>query len=230
MKALSTDRQTTRLRFVLDSSKSDSRGKIPLTQTWTSVETEIERERERERENRLKMPDGLRNATMEPTSSSKKAPEIIVTNKAFQVAQAWVKNMTGGADSDPDEDDESTSMAAEAAYAGLRPARLGLGAKYVPHSAAAASMSMSPVERKLRAKLNAARHELSHSHAPASVSVSVSKEITSDLQGDEEEEEEDDGALAKDSKTSAFGRKLRNTSANLLMPTSKAGKRKRFGK
>lgn len=90
-------------------------------------------------------------------------------------------------------------------------------------------MSMSPVEKKLRAKLNAARIEASQSHAPAPVSASVSKNLPSDHQGDEDEDE-DDCMLAKDSKTSAFGRKLRNTSANLLLPTSKAGKRKRFGK
>ncbi|KAL2652151.1 hypothetical protein R1flu_020279 [Riccia fluitans] len=159
----------------------------------------------------------------ESSGADKKPTEIVVTNNALKMAQAWVKSMSGGADSDPDEDDPESTKAEE--FSGLRPARLGLGAKYLPHSKAAALMT--PVEKKLRAKINAARRgdvtSDQHQHPP-----SLQKDRTTSTSAADSDEEE--GNEGKNSKSSAFGRRQRNTSADLLMPTSKLGKRKRLGR
>ncbi|KAL3699770.1 hypothetical protein R1sor_017792 [Riccia sorocarpa] len=165
---------------------------------------------------------GVKKAGAEGSSGiDQKSPEIVVKNNAFQMAQAWVKKMSGGADSDPEEQDSESKTREKLAV--LRPARLGLGAKYLPHSKAAALMI--PVEKKLRAKINAARRGDStadQDHPPSYRDTTAS---TTAADSDEE-----GGNEGKESKAAAFGRKQRNTAADLLMPSIKAGKRKRLGR
>eukprot|EP00249_Psilotum_nudum_P022066 c28360_g3_i1 orf=352-834(+) len=71
--------------------------------------------------------------------------EVVVSSKALQLAKGWVKNMTGGADPYLDNDDGDVGSNIE-----IRPPRLGLGAKYLPHSQV--TSIMNPVEKKLRSK------------------------------------------------------------------------------
>ncbi|KAF3788304.1 hypothetical protein EJ110_NYTH21192 [Nymphaea thermarum] len=67
--------------------------------------------------------------------------KIVILNTASKIAQGWVKSMSGGAYEDKPCEEEMKG----------RPSRLGLGAKFVPHSKVAASCN--PVERKLQRKL-----------------------------------------------------------------------------
>eukprot|EP00897_Mesotaenium_endlicherianum_P000227 jgi/Mesen1/10204/ME000766S09570 len=69
-------------------------------------------------------------------------PEIVPTIEAYSVVQGWLKQMTGWKEEDEVEPADEPE---------LRPARLGLGAKYLPHSQVAASMTS--LEKKLRARL-----------------------------------------------------------------------------
>ncbi|GLJ16581.1 hypothetical protein SUGI_0283920 [Cryptomeria japonica] len=82
--------------------------------------------------------------------SSKKndSQNVIVLNKSLKLAEGWVKQMNVGEDSAKD---------AEEVEIQIRPQRLGLGAKFVPHSKFA--NTLNPVEKKLRAKLNAAKRQ-----------------------------------------------------------------------
>ncbi|KAL3681716.1 hypothetical protein R1sor_024672 [Riccia sorocarpa] len=160
---------------------------------------------------------GVKTGVEDSSGIDNKSPEIIVKNNAFQMAQAWVKKMSGGADSDPEEQDSESKTREEVAV--LRPARLGLGAKYLPHSKAAALMT--PIEKKLRAKINAARRGDSTADQDQPAQSSYRDTADSDGEG---------GNEGKESKATAFGRKQRNTAADLLLPTVKPGKRKRLGR
>ncbi|MCO5610109.1 hypothetical protein L7F22_064344 [Adiantum nelumboides] len=71
--------------------------------------------------------------------------DLKISDKASQLAKEWVKNMTGGENLESEETDES------ALKIDGRPARLGLGAVYVPHSQL--TTTLSPLEKKLKAKL-----------------------------------------------------------------------------
>lgn len=75
--------------------------------------------------------------------------QVEVSDKALHLAKEWVKNMTGGEECDYDKEADL-----EAKFE-IRPARLGLGAKFVPHSLVASTMT--PVEKKLRAKIGASK-------------------------------------------------------------------------
>ncbi|XP_077241903.1 pre-mRNA-splicing factor CWC22-like protein (DUF3245) [Tasmannia lanceolata] len=79
---------------------------------------------------------------MSMEASSKAYPQVVKLEKALKLAEAWVNNMSGS----------STDESKEVEFEG-RPSRLGLGAKIVPQLKAATSTG--PVERKLRAKLDA---------------------------------------------------------------------------
>lgn len=110
--------------------------------------------------------------------------EIEVSNKAFNLAKQWVTNMTGGEDGKSDETAES-----EARFE-MRPARLGLGAKYVPHSQL--TSAMNPVEKKLRAKIGISKQS---NYASAERKSSGEPDKTQ-LQGKTDEDLED-GDISK---------------------------------
>ncbi|KAJ8642891.1 hypothetical protein MRB53_004639 [Persea americana] len=78
---------------------------------------------------------------MEP--QDKPRPQVVKLDKALKLAEAWVNNMSASAA------DEMVERKFEG-----RPPRLGLGAKLPPSKAAA---SADPVEKKLRAKLDAGK-------------------------------------------------------------------------
>lgn len=72
--------------------------------------------------------------------------DIVVLGNARELAAGWVKCMTGGAE-DSEEEEQLGPL-----RLGYRPSRLGLGAKFLPHSLVRATAS--PVEKKLMTKLN----------------------------------------------------------------------------
>lgn len=71
-----------------------------------------------------------------------KVVEVVPSNESLLLAESWIKGMTGG--NEGEEEDEVPDFEA-------RPLRLGLGAKFLPHSHMTATMSM--VEKKLKAKI-----------------------------------------------------------------------------
>ncbi|CAM6103787.1 unnamed protein product [Calypogeia fissa] len=152
---------------------------------------------------------------------AKKESEIFVSSKALQVAEGWVRNMLGESDLE-DDDEDSKAVELEA-----RPPRLGLGAKYLPHSKVATTMS--PVEKRLRAMTGAGKQQQQrdggHHIGKRNFSASTpAKESQSDSESDEEEEE------VKGS--SRIGRQQRRIgSADLLLKVSgskgRGSKRKR---
>ncbi|RWR72204.1 U3 small nucleolar RNA-associated protein 25-like protein [Cinnamomum micranthum f. kanehirae] len=79
---------------------------------------------------------------MEP--QDKPRPQVVKLDKALKLAEAWVNNMSASAA------DEMVERKFEG-----RPPRLGLGAKLTPRSKVASSAD--PVEKKLRAKLDAGK-------------------------------------------------------------------------
>ncbi|XP_034689996.1 uncharacterized protein LOC117917737 [Vitis riparia] len=84
--------------------------------------------------------------------------QLVVLNKAFKLAEQWVKNM-----STPLED-EPTEVKLEA-----RPSRLGLGAKVSRQSKI--GPSNDPIERKLYAKLDAGKRKSSKSSKESTLSA-----------------------------------------------------------
>ncbi|CAM6092022.1 unnamed protein product [Calypogeia fissa] len=153
---------------------------------------------------------------------AKKESEIFVSSKALQVAEGWVRNMLGESDLE-DDDEDSKAVELEA-----RPPRLGLGAKYLPHSKVATTMS--PVEKKLRAMTGAGKQQQrdgGHHIGKRNFSASTpAKESQSDSESDEEEEE------VKGSSRIRHGRQQRRIgSADLLLKVSgskgRGSKRKR---
>ncbi|CAM6128697.1 unnamed protein product [Calypogeia fissa] len=109
-----------------------------------------------------------------------------------------------------------------------RPPRLGLGAKYLPHSKV--TTTMSPVEKKLRAMTGAGKQQQrdgGHHIGKRNLSASTpAKESQSDSESDEEEEE------VKGSSRIRHGRQQRRIgSADLLLKVSgskgRGSKRKR---
>ncbi|KAF8365124.1 hypothetical protein HHK36_032867 [Tetracentron sinense] len=77
-------------------------------------------------------------------------PKLVKLEKALKLAELWVNNMSGSMT------EESTEVEFEG-----RPSRLGLGAKVMRQSKLAASTD--PVERKLRAKLDAEKRRAAKS-------------------------------------------------------------------
>ncbi|XP_068640133.1 uncharacterized protein [Aristolochia californica] len=73
---------------------------------------------------------------------SKPCPQLVKLDKALKLAESWVNNMSGSTTDEQNVVDFET-----------RPARLGLGAKFVPQSKVASSVD--PVGKKLLAKFNA---------------------------------------------------------------------------
>ncbi|KAG9441286.1 hypothetical protein H6P81_017140 [Aristolochia fimbriata] len=89
---------------------------------------------------RLSVPFLLK--SMGEQAPSKAYPQLVKLDKALKLAESWVNNMTGSTT------DELNEVEFES-----RPARLGLGAKFVPQSKVASSLD--PVGKKLLAKFSA---------------------------------------------------------------------------
>ncbi|KAJ7282184.1 hypothetical protein O6H91_Y356200 [Diphasiastrum complanatum] len=85
----------------------------------------------------------------------------------------------------------------------IRPSRLGLGAKYVPHSQV--TRTVSALEKTLRAKLPSAKQVKNHNSNVSTASQKSLKRNKGDDEEDIEEAIEDFG----DSRASAFQRKGR---------------------
>ncbi|KAK3038419.1 hypothetical protein RJ639_030585 [Escallonia herrerae] len=117
-------------------------------------------------------------STEKPSQKSSR-PQLVKLDRAFKLAEQWVNNMTKSVE------DESTEVVLEA-----RPPRLGLGAA-VPRQSHFAPTN-DPVERKLRAKLDAEKRKVAKS----------AEESTRDESVDEESADEE-----SESRTKAFSRK-----------------------
>ncbi|XP_042511073.1 uncharacterized protein LOC122086366 [Macadamia integrifolia] len=109
--------------------------------------------------------------------------KLVTLNKAFQLAESWVNDMSGSAA------DDSTEVEFEG-----RPLRLGLGAKVVHQSKTRALTD--PVERKLRAKLDAGKRKAAQSIEESNLSEQ------NDKVGEDDSEDED-----SESRTNAFPKK-----------------------
>lgn len=134
--------------------------------------------------------------SLEEPSKKNSRPQLVVLNKAFKLAEQWVNSM---GDSPDDAKPNETVLES-------RPPRLGLGAA-VPRQSQTV-LSNDPVERKLRAKLDAEkRRKLKISEAPT---ISA-KDGKVDEESDEEESE---------SKTKAFTKK-RPSAFPLTLQTKK---------
>jgi hypothetical protein len=143
--------------------------------------------------------------------SSKKADlqQVVVLNKALKLAEGWVKQMNTGPDTAEDDVGEEEIQ--------NRPARLGLGAKFVPHSKFAATLN--PVEKKLRAKLNAAKRQ---SDLGTEEACSIDKDIKEHKCEDNDIDSDD-----SDSRANAFSRKQTKHLANSLQSPIKSGKKRK---
>ncbi|XP_076884964.1 uncharacterized protein LOC143534337 [Bidens hawaiensis] len=84
--------------------------------------------------------------TTEDSSKKSARPELVKLNSAFKLAEKWVSNMT------KTNDNEQTKVVLEA-----RPPRLGIGA-VVPRQPKV-GLSNDPVERKIRAQLDAGKRK-----------------------------------------------------------------------
>lgn len=144
-------------------------------------------------------------------ADAKREPEIFVSSKALEVAKGWVRSMLGDSDSDSEADEKTVELEP-------RPLRLGLGAKYLPHSKVAATMS--PVEKKLRKITGAGKqHREGGDRFGTNIcatSETPAKDDKSDADCDDDDEEE-----IKGSSRTHHGRQQRRIgSADLLMKTS----------
>lgn len=138
------------------------------------------------------------------------AKDIVVLGNARELAASWVKSMTGGAEEDSEEEEQQLGPP----RLGYRPSRLGLGAKFLPHSLGMRAAAASPVEKKLMAKLNIQSKDTTYGRAFHQQCKKYEKrrdgaEVDSDRQSDEEEMFE--------SRASAFKRKAARQSAKSLL-------------
>ncbi|KAM7274628.1 hypothetical protein ACFE04_016494 [Oxalis oulophora] len=111
------------------------------------------------------------------------APRFVMVNTAFKLAESWVHNMTKVADNEPTQVEPVSIQN-----------RLGLGTKVARHSKFVPSND--PIEKKLHAKLNAAkRRAVENSKEESRV---LAKDVSSS------DEDEDDKL---ESRTNAFSKK-----------------------
>lgn len=99
-------------------------------------------------------------------------PQLIKLNTGFKLAEQWVKNMSKPSN------DESTKVVLKA-----RPPRLGIGAA-VPRQHQVVP-SNDPVERKLRAKLDAGKRKVgknAEESAPSARDASVDEDSDEELE------------------------------------------------
>lgn len=120
---------------------------------------------------------------MSVEEASKKAsrPQVVKLNQAFKLAEKWVNSMTKTMEN------ESTLVVLEP-----RPARLGIGAA-VPRVSKVVP-SNDPVERRLRAKLDAGKRRVGDSAKESALSA---KDESHDESSDEEESESRTKAFVK---------------------------------
>ncbi|XP_043715808.1 uncharacterized protein LOC122664166 [Telopea speciosissima] len=109
-------------------------------------------------------------------------PKLVTLNKAFQLAESWVNDMSGSTVDDSTEEFEG------------RPSRLGLGAKVI-HQTKSRALT-DPIERKLRAKLDAGKRK-----AAKNIEESNPSEKNDKL-GEDDSDDED-----SESRTNAFLKK-----------------------
>eukprot|EP00249_Psilotum_nudum_P022067 c28360_g4_i1 orf=299-784(+) len=145
--------------------------------------------------------------------------EVVVSRKALQLAKGWVKNMTGGADSYLDDDDIGSNIE-------IRPPRLGLGAKYLPHSQVTGIMN--PVGKKLWSKLGSAS-KLECLTSGNKIGGLVGGCNDSKLTENESEVESEDDEENDDSRTFSFRKKQKSNAfdSHLIQGRNTKGKKKR---
>ncbi|GAQ89970.1 hypothetical protein KFL_005840030 [Klebsormidium nitens] len=152
-----------------------------------------------------------------------KEPEIVVLNTAANVVKGWLE-AEGGSDAEEDALPEPE----------LRPPRLGLGAKYLPH--AKVSSNMGTLEKRLRAKIDTSARQGSGEDAEADAASRKRKaegkardgsnganvvEKIGDTDTDEDEEE------GRGGRGGAFQKKQRGLPAFEVMQSKKAKKKKK---
>ncbi|KAI3694769.1 hypothetical protein L1987_77749 [Smallanthus sonchifolius] len=130
--------------------------------------------------------------TTEDSSKKSARPELVKLNSAFKLAEKWVSNMTRTTDN------ESTRVVLEA-----RPPGLGIGA-VVPRQTKV-GLSNDPVERKIRAQLDAGKRKYSK--------IEEESHPTPTNDGGSDEDDDDE----PESRTKAFVKKK----ASSLPPTKK---------
>eukprot|EP00250_Pteridium_aquilinum_P026372 c32916_g1_i1 orf=187-618(+) len=139
--------------------------------------------------------------------------DLKVSDKASQLAREWVRNMSGGENVDSEEvNDTEPKMDG-------RPARLGLGAEYVPHSHL--TTTLNPVERKLRAKLNVSKGA---TDAQAKVYKARQSTENSNPGTGKNEDIDDEDEVGRGS---LFNRKQRSDTLNAHLLEPKKGNKKR---
>ncbi|KAK1434733.1 hypothetical protein QVD17_00483 [Tagetes erecta] len=130
--------------------------------------------------------------TTEDASKKTARPELVKLNSAFKLAEKWVSNMTRTTDN------ESTRVVLEA-----RPPGLGIGA-VVPRQPKV-GLSNDPVERKIRAQLDAGKRKYSK----------LEEESRDDGASDEDDDDE------PESRTKAFVKKKSSSLPSSQPPTKK---------
>ncbi|KAL4191505.1 hypothetical protein AMTRI_Chr07g80810 [Amborella trichopoda] len=133
--------------------------------------------------------------------SAKPSQQVVTLGKALKLAEGWVKNMSGS------DADDSLFPDVES-----RPARLGLGAKYIPHSKTVAITD--PLERKLHAKLVPARARNDREN--------VEQDQNSKGVKDDDEDEE-----ALESRSNAICKKSTGVWAEFLQGRNSSGKKRK---
>ncbi|XP_050234337.1 uncharacterized protein LOC126682642 [Mercurialis annua] len=124
-------------------------------------------------------------------------PQVIRLDKAFKLAEQWVKNMSKVVE------DEATEEETKA-----RPLNLGLGAKVV-HPSKVVNFD-NPVERNLHAKLEAGKRK------------AAAKEI--EERGGNDNDSDDDSDEESESRTSAFAKKIKGPPPGLSLQVKKKQK------
>ncbi|KAK9059478.1 hypothetical protein SSX86_020180 [Deinandra increscens subsp. villosa] len=135
--------------------------------------------------------------TTEDSSKKSAPPELVKLNSAFKLAEKWVSNMTRTPDN------ESKRVVLEA-----RPPGLGIGA-VVPRQPKV-GLSSDPVERKIRAQLDAGKRKYSK--------VEEESRPTPKDDGDSDEDDDDD---EPESRTKAFVKKKASSLPSSQPPTKK---------
>ncbi|KAF6176110.1 hypothetical protein GIB67_000204 [Kingdonia uniflora] len=140
--------------------------------------------------------------TTKTPSKEKIVPKLVILDKGLKLAESWVNDMSAS----------TIDEAAEEDFEG-RPFRLGLGAKAVLESKLGASAD--PIERRLRAKLNALKKR------DAQIIEDSAK--PSDKDNDKADGDEDDDGDDPDSRSKAFTKKR----PTFLTPSMQANKKQK---
>ncbi|XP_078148018.1 uncharacterized protein LOC144543583 [Carex rostrata] len=115
------------------------------------------------------------------SKTKKVVPKVVKLDKAFKLAEIWVKNMSGGTAVE-----KMTDMETEA-----RPSRLGLGARITRN--AQRTHSTDPVEKKLLGKVNAKRKQNSENEDK----MNSTERNETEIEDDTDESESRTNAVSK---------------------------------